>query len=114
MEFVGMLNGLPVYRYPQVSTNSDVAAPPKNYSVYQSKKCHTRNQHHNHPYVKKPPNAFMLFLKEQRPYVHPNIQRQGSGVVNKVLGRKWTSLPKEERDKYYREAWTAREEHMNV
>ncbi|XP_068163546.1 lymphoid enhancer-binding factor 1-like [Antennarius striatus] len=112
MEFVGMLNGLPVYRYPQVLTNSVVAAPPKNYSIYQSKKCHTRNQHRNHPYVKKPPNAFMLFLKEQRPYVHPDIQRQGSGVVNKILGQKWTSLPKEEQDKYYREAWTAREEHM--
>lgn len=39
-------------------------------------------------YIKKPPNAFMLFLEEQRPYVAPELRRQGTSKVNKALGKK--------------------------
>lgn len=37
----------------------------------------------NQPYVKKPPNAFMLFLKEQRP--QPEFKGKSSGAVNVAL-----------------------------
>lgn len=37
-------------------------------------------------YIKKPLNAFMLFMKEQRPTVRPAIRCQGSGAVNAFLG----------------------------
>lgn len=39
-------------------------------------------------YIKKPPNAFMLFLEEQRPLVAPELRRQGTSKVNKALGKK--------------------------
>lgn len=36
-------------------------------------------------YVKKPPNAFMLFMTQQRPNVSKQFWRKGSGVVNSHL-----------------------------
>lgn len=39
-------------------------------------------------YIKKPPNAFMLFLEEQRPLVEPELRHQGTSKVNKALGKK--------------------------
>lgn len=37
-------------------------------------------------YIKKPPNAFMLFLKEQRPLVRPELKTSGSKAVLTYLG----------------------------
>jgi len=45
-------------------------------------------QHHEGPYVKKPPNAFMLFMKEQRPNYAAQMKTSGCAVVNGVLGQK--------------------------
>ncbi|XP_028298189.1 uncharacterized protein LOC114460500 [Gouania willdenowi] len=42
----------------------------------------------NEPYVKKPPNAFMLFLKENRKSVEEELGERMSTVVNKVLGER--------------------------
>ena len=39
------------------------------------------------PYVKKPPNAFMLFIREQRDNVDPELKKQGSAAVNVFLGQ---------------------------
>lgn len=39
----------------------------------------------NRVYIKKPPNAFMLFMEEQRPNVSKEIWRKGSGAVNSHL-----------------------------
>lgn len=44
------------------------------------------------PYIKKPLNAFMLFMKEQRPTIAPELRKQGSGPVNAVLGTMVTVL----------------------
>lgn len=40
------------------------------------------------PYVKKPPNAFMLFMKAQRPKVMAELKISGSVVVNTILGQR--------------------------
>ncbi|XP_074487436.1 transcription factor SOX-18-like [Sebastes fasciatus] len=55
------------------------------------------------PYVKKPPNAFMVFIKEQRANVNAQINMggRGSAAVNTVLGQVWSSLTREEQVKYY-------------
>ena len=37
-------------------------------------------------YVKKPPNAFMLFMRDMRPKVGPEIKSRGSAAVNSFLG----------------------------
>lgn len=39
-------------------------------------------------YVKKPLNAYMLFLKEQRPHVKPKLKSRGNAGVNAYVGEK--------------------------
>lgn len=43
-------------------------------------------------YTKKPPNAFMLFMMEQRSKVEPELRKKGSAVVNTVLGQRVSVL----------------------
>lgn len=45
------------------------------------------------PYIKKPPNAFMLFMKEWRSKVTAECNITESAVVNKILGS-WVGLNK--------------------
>lgn len=40
------------------------------------------------PYVKKPLNAFMVYMKEQRPYIDLELKSKGNGVVNMYLAQK--------------------------
>uniref|UniRef100_A0A8C5N329 Transcription factor 7-like 1 n=1 Tax=Gouania willdenowi TaxID=441366 RepID=A0A8C5N329_GOUWI len=56
------------------------------------------------PYIKKPPNAFMLFLKEHRKSAEEDLGVRTSAVVNKFLGERWKSLPAEDKDQYNTEA----------
>nr|XP_057915239.1 lymphoid enhancer-binding factor 1-like [Doryrhamphus excisus] len=53
-------------------------------------------------YIKKPPNAFMLFRKEQRLKVMAQFNISGCAEANKVLGHMWRSLSEQEQEKYYR------------
>nr|XP_057934486.1 transcription factor 7-like 1-B isoform X2 [Doryrhamphus excisus] len=62
------------------------------------------------PYIKKPPNAFMLFRKEQSPNVVAQFNITNSAAVNKILGKMWKSLPKKLQAKYYQQA----EEHKLI
>ncbi|XP_077391018.1 transcription factor 7-like 1-A [Festucalex cinctus] len=64
----------------------------------------TGPQDPNNPYIKKPPNAFMLFMKEQRPLVKPQLVNKDSATVNKILGQMWKSLSQEEQEKYFEES----------
>ncbi|XP_008421718.1 transcription factor 7-like 1 [Poecilia reticulata] len=56
------------------------------------------------PYVKKPPNAFMLFLKEIRPKVMSELNTNKSAMVNTVVGEMWKSLPAEVKARYFEKA----------
>lgn len=64
------------------------------------------------PHIKKPLNAFMLFMKEQRQKVVQECTLKESAAINQILGRKWHSLSKEEQQSYYDKARKAREEHL--
>lgn len=55
-------------------------------SVFDRKRNQTERPQKKQAYIKKPLNAFMLFMKEQRPTVRPAIRCQGSGAVNAFLG----------------------------
>ncbi|XP_061616939.1 transcription factor SOX-18-like isoform X1 [Phyllopteryx taeniolatus] len=55
-------------------------------------------------YIKKPPNAFLIFMKEQRPFVKAAAPRQDSAAVNKVLGQMWKSLTPAEQLSYFQES----------
>ncbi|KAL8592706.1 hypothetical protein ACOMHN_037646 [Nucella lapillus] len=52
-------------------------------------------------YVKKPLNAFMLFMKEMRPKVIAECTLRESSAINQILGRKWHALDRSEQSKYY-------------
>lgn len=40
------------------------------------------------PHVKKPLNAFMLYMKEQRPKVVAECTLKESAAINQILGRR--------------------------
>ncbi|XP_039678351.1 transcription factor 7-like isoform X2 [Perca fluviatilis] len=53
------------------------------------------------PAVKKPLNAFMLYMKETRHKVLQEGRERESAAVNRILGRKWHALSRSEQSKYY-------------
>ncbi|XP_037639655.1 lymphoid enhancer-binding factor 1-like [Sebastes umbrosus] len=61
--------------------------------------------------MKKLPNAFVLFMKEQRPNVVAKLNISGSAAINTMLGQRWKSLSKEEQAKYYEGADKERQLH---
>lgn len=66
------------------------------------------------PYVKKPLNAFMLYMKEIRPKLIQETNTKDSIAINKLIGKMWQSLPKEEQEKYFALARNEREIHRKL
>jgi len=66
------------------------------------------------PHIKKPLNAFMLYMKEQRAKVIAECTLKESSAINKVLGQKWKQLARSEQDKYYEMAKEERLRHMQL
>jgi len=48
----------------------------------------TAGSRHRKPYIKKPLNAFMLFMKESRQKVIDECTLKESAAINQILGRK--------------------------
>ncbi|CAF0797797.1 unnamed protein product, partial [Didymodactylos carnosus] len=71
---------------------------------------HTNNTQ-NKSYIRRPMNSFMLFCKEQRPLMHLEHPNRDNRTVSKILGEKWYTLTKKERDKYKLLAKSLRQEH---
>ncbi|XP_068608673.1 transcription factor 7-like 1-A [Brachionichthys hirsutus] len=53
------------------------------------------------PHIKKPLNAFMLYMREERPKVVAQCKVKESATINQILGQRWHSLTKDEQAKYY-------------
>lgn len=66
------------------------------------------------PHIKKPLNAFMLFMKEQRAKVVNECTLRESAAINQILGRKWHELDRGEQAKYYEMARQERLKHMQL
>lgn len=64
------------------------------------------------PHIKKPLNAFMLFMKEQRAQVVSECTLRESAAINQILGRKWHELERADQAKYYEMARQERLKHM--
>jgi hypothetical protein len=71
-----------------------------------------KKEKNSKPLIKKPLNAFMLYMKEQRAKVVSECTLKESAAINQILGRKWHALTKEEQQKYYEMARKEREKHM--
>ncbi|XP_068191526.1 transcription factor 7-like 2 [Antennarius striatus] len=71
-----------------------------------------KNRHQDSkPYVKKPPNAFMLFSKEQRASVKAQLNTIDSRRITTVLGEMWMALSSAEQEGYFMEAHRLRRLH---
>uniref|UniRef100_T2M4F7 Transcription factor 7-like 2 n=1 Tax=Hydra vulgaris TaxID=6087 RepID=T2M4F7_HYDVU len=66
------------------------------------------------PHVKKPLNAFMLYMKEQRPKIAAEFTLKESAAINQILGKRWHALEKTEQAKYYEMARKERAIHMQL
>ncbi|KAK9525147.1 hypothetical protein VZT92_017475 [Zoarces viviparus] len=64
--------------------------------------------------VKKPLNAFMLFMKEMRHKVLEEGRERESAAINRILGRRWNALSRSEQSKYYDLAQKERLLHMQL
>ncbi|XP_037608694.1 transcription factor 7-like 1-B isoform X2 [Sebastes umbrosus] len=107
MRPLGVLNGEVIYGFPvNFPATSTSAAPPRPPppSTFTSNKRKREDGHDGRSYVKKPPNAFMLYMKEQRPIYAAVMKLTGTAGVNKILGDKWKSLSNEEQAKYFQVA----------
>ncbi|CAF0991371.1 unnamed protein product [Adineta ricciae] len=65
-------------------------------------------------HIKKPLNAFMLFMKEQRAHVVQECTLRESAAINQILGRKWHELDRNVQQKYYDMARDERMKHMQL
>ncbi|VVC88918.1 unnamed protein product [Leptidea sinapis] len=75
----------------------------------------TNNKDQNKkPHIKKPLNAFMLYMKEMRAKVVAECTLKESAAINQILGRRWHSLSREEQAKYYEKARQERQLHMQL
>lgn len=66
------------------------------------------------PHIKKPLNAFMLYMKEMRAKVVAECTLKESAAINQILGRRWHALGREEQAKYYELARKERQLHMQL
>ncbi|KAF5396996.1 hypothetical protein PHET_09872 [Paragonimus heterotremus] len=75
---------------------------------------HTQTTYDKHVHIKKPLNAFMLFMKEKRTQVMAECTLKESAAINQILGRKWHALTREEQAKYYEMARIEKEAHQRM
>ncbi|XP_049298818.1 protein pangolin, isoforms A/H/I/S-like [Anopheles funestus] len=73
-----------------------------------------QQQQPNRPHIKKPLNAFMLYMKEMRAKVVAECTLKESAAINQILGRKWHSLSRDEQSVYYDKARQERQLHMEM
>lgn len=71
------------------------------------------------PYMKKPLNAFMFFMKENRATVVSELnsnenKRYSISVINKILGQKWNELNYKCKTKYFDMSREAHIKHMEM
>uniref|UniRef100_A0A3Q0R9X3 HMG box domain-containing protein n=1 Tax=Amphilophus citrinellus TaxID=61819 RepID=A0A3Q0R9X3_AMPCI len=91
------------HQFPPVAAPSTMVPAHLSYQPGTRKRCEQQDDE-DRVYVKKPPNAFMLFLKEQRPRLKAELTNSGSATVNAVMGERWKLLSEAEQAKYYEQA----------
>ncbi|XP_033949783.1 transcription factor 7-like 1 [Pseudochaenichthys georgianus] len=105
--YVGMINGQELYQVlytevpPPYFQFPVPAAPSLSYNS--KKRWHNKQQDTNRPYVRKPLNAFMLYMKEHRDLVKAEVapERRGTAAENEILGQRWKAMTKEDKEKYF-------------
>ncbi|XP_065161345.1 protein pangolin isoform X5 [Atheta coriaria] len=103
------------------NVKSPNAKAPRTQADQKNNVCDVKNNQDNSnsadkkkPHIKKPLNAFMLYMKEMRAKVVAECTLKESAAINQILGRKWHSLSREEQAKYYEKARQERQLHMQL
>ncbi|XP_017853634.1 protein pangolin isoform X4 [Drosophila busckii] len=86
----------------------------KSSSNSQANDCKDNSNDKKKPHIKKPLNAFMLYMKEMRAKVVAECTLKESAAINQILGRRWHELSREEQSKYYEKARQERQLHMEL
>ncbi|XP_053701612.1 protein pop-1-like isoform X3 [Synchiropus splendidus] len=63
------------------------------------------------PYIRRPPNAFMVFMRENRDKVSQTLKPKHSVEANTILGQMWRNMSSEEQQEYYEKAAEERRLH---
>ncbi|XP_068706252.1 transcription factor 7-like 2 isoform X1 [Montipora capricornis] len=69
---------------------------------------------HMKGHIKKPLNAFMLYMKDMRSKVVSECTLKESAAINQILGKRWHALDRQEQAKYYEMARKERALHMQL
>ncbi|XP_057680961.1 uncharacterized protein LOC130908980 isoform X4 [Corythoichthys intestinalis] len=106
---VGFMNGEILFEqvHPLMS-----AAPPQN--IFTTINTRKNENVRERPYIKKPPNAFMLFANKYREVVTMQLEKRDSASVHVALGKIWKLLPQADRDKYHEEADAQKRRHAQL
>ncbi|XP_058864439.1 transcription factor 7-like 1-A isoform X2 [Acipenser ruthenus] len=83
-------------------------------SMHSKSPAPVKKEEEKKPHVKKPLNAFMLYMKEMRAKVVAECTLKESAAINQILGRRWHSLTREEQAKYYELARKERQLHSQL
>ncbi|XP_022598185.1 transcription factor 7-like 2 isoform X5 [Seriola lalandi dorsalis] len=94
----------------QESSHSDISSLNSSKQTDAKKEEEKKKQVH----IKKPLNAFMLYMKEMRAKVVAECTLKESAAINQILGRRWHALSREEQAKYYELARKERQLHMQL
>ncbi|XP_013793481.1 transcription factor 7-like 2, partial [Limulus polyphemus] len=89
---------------------SESNGPTNHSSTSQQRESEKKKLNH----IKKPLNAFMLYMKEMRAKVVAECTLKESAAINQILGRRWHSLSRDEQAKYYELARKERQIHMQM
>ncbi|CAJ0914425.1 unnamed protein product, partial [Mesorhabditis belari] len=95
---------------------TNVRVPPYNVATGSQSQTTTpkRKERKRSPHIKKPLNAFMWFMKENRPKLMAELgfKEKQSAELNKELGKRWHELNKEAQEKYFVLAKKDKEDHQ--
>uniref|UniRef100_H3CE54 HMG box domain-containing protein n=1 Tax=Tetraodon nigroviridis TaxID=99883 RepID=H3CE54_TETNG len=114
VHLVGLLNGEKVYKLPAGGSTCTFDVPHLKSSQPRKRNKVQEQVEENRPYIKKPLNAFMVFMREHRPFIDEEVKRKGNGVVNMHLAQTWKMMTKEQQAIYYQEAERQRQLHKQL
>ncbi|KAM5170106.1 transcription factor 7 isoform 2-T2 [Mantella aurantiaca] len=103
--------GIPHPAIVPYSGNKEMICYDRNMKLHTETK---RERESKKPTIKKPLNAFMLYMKEMRAKVIAECTLKESAAINQIIGRRWHALSREEQSKYYELARKERQLHMQL
>ncbi|KAM8835916.1 uncharacterized protein ACB058_017020 isoform 2-T2 [Synchiropus picturatus] len=102
--YLGAMNGTGVSQVATPSPGPETSPPRNHVDPSEPAK-------HNGPYIPRPPNAFMIFMRENREHVTATFKPKHNVEANSILGRMWKSMTSEQQHRCYLLAAEERRKH---